>query len=81
MLLDNQWINEEIKEITRKYLEANEKKKYNFPKSVKHRRNSSKSEICSDIGLSQKAFINITYHLKKFFKKDEQSLKPAKGKK
>ena len=52
MLLNNQWINEEIKEETKQYLQI--KKKNNDPKPMGCGKNSSKREVYHNISLHQK---------------------------
>ena len=53
MLLNNQWITEEIKEGIKKYLEINENENMIHPKPTWHNKTSSKREIFSDASLSQ----------------------------
>ena len=61
--------------------------KHNFQKSVGCSVSGSKRKVCSDIGLTQKkkkrkekSQNNLIYHLKEL-EKEEQSQKPAEGKK
>ena len=62
MQLNNQWITEEITEEIWKYLEKNEKKKYNDLKPMGQEKCSSKREIYSDTRLPQKTR-KISNHL------------------
>ena len=48
MLLNNQWIPEEIKEEIKKYLETNDNKKHNDPKPMGCSKSSSKREVYSN---------------------------------
>ena len=45
MLLNNQWITEEIKEEIKKYLAANDKKTYDTPKPMECSRNHSEESL------------------------------------
>ena len=47
MLLNNQWITEEIKEEIKKYLETNENKNTTIQKSMGCRKSGSKREVYS----------------------------------
>ena len=53
MLLNNQWITEEIKEGIKKYLETSRNEKNDDPKSMGHSKGSSKREVYSDTSLPQ----------------------------
>ena len=54
MLLNNEWVNNEIKEEIKRYLETNENENTTIQKSVGHRQSCPKREIHSITGLSQK---------------------------
>ena len=53
MLLNNQWVNEEIKEEIKKISWDKWKRKHNFPKSMGCSKSSSKREVHNYIGLPQ----------------------------
>ena len=54
LLLNNQWVNKEIQEEIKKYLEVNEnEKKNNVPKLMGCNKSTSKGEVCNNIVLSQ----------------------------
>ena len=54
MLLNNEWVRNEIKEEIKRYPETNENENTNNPISTEHRKSNPKREIHSIIGLSQK---------------------------
>ena len=54
MLLNNQWITEEIKEEIKKIPRSKWQQTYNTPKPMGCRKNSSKREVYSNTGLPQK---------------------------
>ena len=63
MVLNNQWVTENIKEEIKKYRETNENKHIN-PKSAGCSKNSSKREVYSDKSLPQevrKVLNNLTW--------------------
>ena len=53
MLLNNQWITEEIKEEIKKYLETNDNKNNNNSKPIKCSKSSSKRKVYSNTSLPQ----------------------------
>ena len=53
-LLNNEWVNNEIKEEIKTHFETNENEENNNLKSVAHRESSPKRDFHSIIGLSQK---------------------------
>ena len=53
MLLNNEWVNNEIKEEIESYLETKKRKTHNNPKSMGHSESSPKREIHSITGLPQ----------------------------
>ena len=53
MLLNNQWVTEESKEIIKKYLEDKRKWKHNNPKSMGHSKYYDKREFYSSTSLPQ----------------------------
>ena len=59
MLINNEWVNNEIKEEIRRYLETNETKNTMTQKSIGHRKNSPKRKIHSNISLSQETNKNL----------------------
>ena len=74
MLLNNQWITEEIKEGIKKYLETSRNEKNDDPKSMGHSKGSSKREVYSDTSLPQetrKISNNLTLHLKELQKEEQ----------
>ena len=77
MLLNNQWITEEIKEEINRYLETNENENNN-PKSMDVSKSSSKREVYSNTSLPQEIRNipnNLISHLKELDK--EEQTKPA----
>ena len=83
MLLKNQWVNDEIKEEIKKYLEANDNKNTTKQKSVGCSKSSTMREVHSDTGLPQKArkiSNNLTNHLKEFKKEEETKRKVSRRK-
>ena len=83
MLLNNQWIIEEIKEEIKRYIEKWQWR-YNNPKPMGHSKSSSEREVYSNTILSQERRKNankqLTLHLK-HLKKEEQRSKSVEGKK
>ena len=53
MLLNNQWVTEEIKEEIQKYLETNDNEDNNNPKPMEHSKNRSEWEVYINIISSQ----------------------------
>ena len=53
MLLNNQWITEEVKEEIKKYLETNDNKNTTIQKPMGHSKSSSKREVYSNTILTQ----------------------------
>ena len=53
MLLNNQWITEEIKEEIKKYLETNENESTMIQKPMGHSKRSSKRQVYSNTSLPQ----------------------------
>ena len=54
MLLNNEWVNNKIKEEIKRYLETNENEDSTIQKSVGHWESNNEREIHSITGLSQK---------------------------
>jgi len=84
MLLNKQWITEEIKGEIKKIPRNKWKQKYNTPKSTQCIKRSSKREVNSNTGLSQETrseIKNLTLHLDKLEKKNKQNPKLVKGRK
>ena len=83
MLLNNQWITEEIKEEIKKHPQTKWQWKRNNPKPMVHSKSSSKSEVHRNTILPRemrKISNNLSLHLKQW-EKDKQNPKLAKGKK
>ena len=84
MLLNNEWINQEIKEEIKKIHRNKWKWKHNDPKSLRCSKSDSKREVYSDWGLPQgarKISNNLILHLKNSKKKNKQNPHPGEGKK
>ena len=67
MLLNNQWITEEIKVEIKKIPGDNWKWKHNDPKSMGHSKSSSKKEVNSDTSLpkeTRRVSNNLTLNIK-----------------
>ena len=85
MLLKNQWVNEEIKEEIRKYLETNE----NGNTTLQNLWHAEKAVLIATFIAIQaypkkqeKSEIdNLIFHLKELEKKNKKTPKPAEGKK
>ena len=85
MLLNNEWVNNEIKEEIKRYLETNENEDSTIQKSVGHWESNNEREIHSITGLSQtkqnktkqeKVQINnLTTYLKELKMNNKQSPK------
>ena len=76
MLLNNQWVKEQIKREVRKHLERN--RNGNTPKFVGCSKSSSKREVHRDKSLHQateKVSNNLTLHLKEL-EKEEKNKSP-----
>ena len=72
MLLNNEWVNNEIKEEIKRYLETNENGN-TTTQSLWDSESSPKMEMCSITGLSQTRIRsnNLTLHLKEFEKEQQ----------
>ena len=82
MLLNNQWITEEIKEEIKKYLETNENKNTTIQKSMGCRKSGSKKEVYSNRSLSQETrkISNLSLHLKELEKEEQTKHKVSRRK-
>ena len=83
MLLKNEWVNNEIKEEIKKYVDTNDNENTTIQKSMGCSKSSYSREVHSYIGLPQKTrkiSNNLTYHLKELGK-NKQNLKSAEGRK
>ena len=58
MLLNNEWVNNEIKKENNSYLETNENENTTTPKSMRYSKSSHKREIHSITGLPQETWKN-----------------------
>ena len=78
MLLNSGWVNNEIKEEIKNFLETNGKWIHNNPKPVGHSEVSSGREVHSNIGLPKKMetfqINNLTLHLQEL--EEQQQTKP-----
>ena len=83
MLLNNQWITEEIKEEIKKHPQTKWQWKRNNPKPMVHSKSSSKSEVHRNTILPRemrKISNNLSLHLKQW-EKEWQTTKLLEGKK
>lgn len=66
MVLNNQWVKEDITRDIKKYFQKNEKSKYNIPKLMGYSKSSSKKQVHSDKCLPQETsqINNLTLQLK-----------------
>lgn len=78
MLLNNQWIEEEIKEIIKDYLETNENEN-NFSKFMGYSKSTSKKKVYNSTGLPQQTrksqINNLNLHSKELEKKIQSNRK------
>ena len=54
MLLNNEWVNNEIKEEIKKFLDTNENEHTTVPKPMGHSKHSPEREVHSNTGLPKK---------------------------
>ena len=78
MLLNNEWVNNEIKEEIKKFLDTNENEHTAAPKPMGQSKHSPEREFHSNTGLPKKIQIfqinNLTQHLQKL--QEQQQIKP-----